>query len=798
MIELRRSPRGLNFQSLLLHNEFTEPPKAHSVLKDFQKQLRKFASTLCEDTDIKISRYFELSQLQICSKHQSIESYNQSIRCWYQRRKLVCNNIAFDKLFEEARKNALNQSKSFSSAESKNKNIATDGNMLFVAGRAGAGKTTLLKCLIKQMLDSHINLYDVRYVFFLQLHDVDFDKKMSLLEFLVPYSSIDNYTFEDKVTILNHLDTSLGVILLIDGLDEANIDQRLYPSCSVHSITTAATFIKNLLDGNILPHSRKIITSKPEALMLLGSELISRKSIFTIKSNENTIKQVFHNKSLSSPAKLCQQIRSDLRSFNCISSKSILVTRNFSVNTGSLITLTSVIVASLSLWILDNTPQIEIKAISFQEYEQFRKNRFNEEVPEQNLSEWKMVNFATHNIPDLWHKFFVAVRLIFFSHIENFKSMLEKLNSDKDNAMINILFGLCNIATLNDLLEQVVQKDFNSADDRRKSKEVLKNHALKALQNQLINDHLQYLASIFPVLGWLHEMQDDDCTSQVASALKSEIVLHGKLSFAKIKILNYVLYHRKSKLSLNVKRPTLMENCYEYFISELSVTLGQNSNIHLSQLNLVKVDIDANAMRCIAKWIHHMKVLELQNCSIVKENADILEIVTKAIAKKETPILKINFSWNDFCDEGAFYFTQCIHNIEELDLGHCSVSHNAVLLMSQAIANRKCPMKRLSLKGNFLGDEGAKHLADAIHNIQELNLKMCAVHSDGVAALVNQIKDLPNNMQELCLDLCTIGDKGAEHFLDCVGQIIKLSLHGCQISSNMHEILKNHYDKYSF
>ena len=53
-------------------------------------------------------------------------------------------------------------------------------------------------------------------------------------------------------------------------------------------------------------------------------------------------------------------------------------------------------------------------------------------------------------------------------------------------------------------------------------------------------------------------------------------------------------------------------------------------------------------------------------------------------------------------------------------------------------------MKRLILNGNNIGNEGSKHLAEAVNRIKELNLKLCGVHEVGVAALVRQINDLQN------------------------------------------------------
>ena len=53
-------------------------------------------------------------------------------------------------------------------------------------------------------------------------------------------------------------------------------------------------------------------------------------------------------------------------------------------------------------------------------------------------------------------------------------------------------------------------------------------------------------------------------------------------------------------------------------------------------------------------------------------------------------------------------------------------------------------MKRLILNGNNTGNEGAEHLAEAVHRIKELNLKLCGVHEVGVAALVRRINDLQN------------------------------------------------------
>ena len=58
-------------------------------------------------------------------------------------------------------------------------------------------------------------------------------------------------------------------------------------------------------------------------------------------------------------------------------------------------------------------------------------------------------------------------------------------------------------------------------------------------------------------------------------------------------------------------------------------------------------------------------------------------------------------------------------------------------------------MKRLILQGNMIGNEGAKHLAEAVHNIEKLNLKMCGVHEAGVASLVRRIKDLQNPVMNL-------------------------------------------------
>ena len=49
-------------------------------------------------------------------------------------------------------------------------------------------------------------------------------------------------------------------------------------------------------------------------------------------------------------------------------------------------------------------------------------------------------------------------------------------------------------------------------------------------------------------------------------------------------------------------------------------------------------------------------------------------------------------------------------------------------------------MKLLNLRGNIIGNAGACFLSECIHNIDHLNLNTCALTEEGVNALAEQIK----------------------------------------------------------
>ena len=55
-------------------------------------------------------------------------------------------------------------------------------------------------------------------------------------------------------------------------------------------------------------------------------------------------------------------------------------------------------------------------------------------------------------------------------------------------------------------------------------------------------------------------------------------------------------------------------------------------------------------------------------------------------------MLNLNLSFNLFADRGASCLSQCIHNVNDMDIRHCCISHEGVSALSRAILLRSHPV----------------------------------------------------------------------------------------------------------
>ena len=209
-------------------------------------------------------------------------------------RKEPRGNVFYDQLFQAVKSRVEEIPMKGSTPEAEKKFVLRHGNLVIISGQPGIGKSTLTKRLIEEMWTS--SLYDPDIVFFIRFRDVDYDKNTDLLGFLAPtFTEVSNNN--DRNAICKNIEKSDNVYIIMDGLDEASIDPNMnQPQLySIDAISNAAGFIQNLIAGNILPQSKKMITSRPYRFAQLPRDF-QPKVLFTIQGlDEAGLKQICSN-----------------------------------------------------------------------------------------------------------------------------------------------------------------------------------------------------------------------------------------------------------------------------------------------------------------------------------------------------------------------------------------------------------------------------------------------------------------------------------------------------------------------
>ena len=402
----------------------------------------------------------------------------------------------------------------------------------------------------------------------------------------------------------------------------SRIDQP--KSCDINAIATANEFFANLLAGNILPRSKKIITSTPNKLFQLPKALQPKILCAVQGINESSVKlicdkistdrihfdKIFHYldchpklKSYCYNPTICTMVMNFIKMMPNISRPVALQIK----------TLTDIFIFFLKAYkcldvnikMLSDTVFEDFcnKQIYFQDYNQL----FDFQIMIRSLFRLESIfKYERDFLNFMWQDFFVSVKLRLYVSKDECKDRLCDLASEKYKMVTKFLFGLCNEQSLNKLLSFVEESGLNSAIDRKEVKTMLKQFAIRNLQqvhhsdldedtNTKIFKHCTYFGSILSVLGWLREMNDDNFTKQAAESLSNEIfVCKTQILPSDIPNIIDVFQGRCSSLAVRIIFPNFFEDCFRYFFKELHTTLHQNPNILVRKLEGKNDSLKAN------------------------------------------------------------------------------------------------------------------------------------------------------------------------------------------------------------
>ena len=326
------------------------------------------------------------------------------------------------------------------------------------------------------MLNSNSRLYGpIKLIFFVKFRDVDYDVKMNLLQFLAPGDTIPRTDREQKLILEKVEKLKENVFIVMDGFDEATIGKSFNRNVyGIEAHDKAEVFIASLIRGYLLPHAKKIITSRPRQLSRLLEDFSSYFIVNIHGLNSNGQEQICKDicgKDFILMENILKFIKAhpDLKSFCYVPINAILAMKVlFETKTSewsNLSSLTAIVVTALNVWFLqDGKVLFQAKELARLASIGIEENRYYFESDDlkdaginfQNLTTFlicysnfqllegtETISYFAHLV---WQEFFVAVMLRLYTNKQDFEKAVLKLDSDKYEVVARFLFGFAMIA----------------------------------------------------------------------------------------------------------------------------------------------------------------------------------------------------------------------------------------------------------------------------------------------------------------------------------------------------------------
>ena len=594
--------------------------------KSVQELLRSNLARNCEkptinylSDDPKID-YVPLQMTQYQENMSASDSGHQHTRKEIQNlvKKPLMADILPENFFTESRKMAKNSSgyRNALTEETKEKYLNKHGNVVGVIGQAGVGKSTLSMILLSRVLKE--NLYNADYIFYIKLRDLSDNKKLTLLDFL-----FKNTTFVWKKEIkfsedfLQHLSVADSVVIILDGFDEINIIELgsyLDITFDVHAKESSLHFTLGLLNGEILPKAKKIITSRPRQLLDLPSKL---KPIFLvsilgidIQGQEqicgnicNDYKETVWNHVQNQP---------ELNSYCYVPVMAILIFYTIhqmlkfnKPNQQTPTNITQVLTNYLRLFIDTEhvrTP-INLKSLSRLAYKGIVKRKFyfsdedfqNAELQETDINTFlttfhaedktnplaflkkitKKLSYFSHLI---WQEFFAAIFMIFYLDPKELIKICSgpnkiELNNSDFEVVTKFLFGLCNEHTAA-ILQTIDENQFTSP---TQTVSFLKEYLRSSLPKSNISFNF---ISVLDFSFWLYELNDKELTREVSNYLPNSLVMEGDVFPNNVLPLCDLIRERQLDLTIDtVNNANFHKNALLLFLKEMEQIIAVSPHI---------------------------------------------------------------------------------------------------------------------------------------------------------------------------------------------------------------------------
>ena len=753
-----------------------------------------------------------------CSSKQEVIASTYRIGHYHLRRyvhsflqQLPRSNINYTQLFSAACSQAKQQAREFCrTVPEKEVYELVHGNIVLMVGQAGVGKSAVAKCILDKILNEE--LYDIDFIFYLDCQNIDCNKSKSILEFLTNDSFIHEICKEFSVElkqILEMLDKSNKVGIILDGVDERmikkhdeessissslakrqrysftslqfskNVDPRPNTT-SINDVANAETFIYNLLNGNILPQAKKLITACLQKPWNLHHTYMPKFIVEVLGLNDEGQKQIC--------CYICGEERKmnkiilhlndhpDLKRYCVFPVYCVLIMfcihlhfEDTGSDTFTLVTITKIIGTALKLYIeksqLYQGFQVEeLCALAYSGHVSFKflfdQQDLNREKIQNNTKTICLTTRMSQNINlKLWkstasnlvgffhpvmQEFLLALHMVWFADLSTFKKFIAFLDEvfssspfrwllkDYHKMVAKFLFGLCNSTTLALFQKLILPFALNESHLIQK-KALIKMKLLEIFKNENFSNIFLLVCSL------LFEMRDDQFTADLVTILKED---------KKICCLDALVPQDESSASGNatwkrVNRINIKGDIFPGNVASVHYVLQASSNTTPLYLGIFYPNFVGVSMK---EFFVQLEAT-LQSTNILVDYIDLRESIT--------------------CQDTCKIFLKCLRKTTHLIIGSAAgmqkLSVAIIEMLSDAIKKLQNKLQYLGLSGCCVGDEGLRVISSCLHNVRGLsigNLKDDQITQQGIKDLTKAI--LSNSMSLESVSLyCKLS------FIDC-------------------------------
>ena len=568
--------------------------------KDLNKSLKSEAEKNCQIKNAEIGdRVVKIAPLQITNAIQeSKDEYHFHHRD--ERAELFSKppvgDVEVEQLFVKAKEFAEHESskKDFGNPKAKEHFIKVHSNVVGILGQAGCGKSTLAKTILSRVVGEE-HLYEIDSIFYFQFRNINYNDKTNLLKFLSPTLATDWMTDKKRRdAVLKQIQDSNKVIIIMDGLDETKIDfTKDHHKVSINDETTAEIFIMNILQGTILENAKKLVFSRQRQMLELPDKLRPRFLLNILGLDEESQMQVCEDICGENKDQVYNYIKKhpEILLFSYIPINCILscyaINKTLSQEESIVPqSMTGILTFVLGLFVESPNYRGEFQAKNIAElaWKAFKVKKFNfqnKDLTDSELSNddinnlfvsvtkkqelrlfggnLQLISYFSHLI---LQEFLVAVHLLVFSSLDEFKKLIFNSNNSDCNLLSSrfemvtkFLFGLCNQETFEQLKKCIQSCQFSS----RKS-ELLQNLPKDATYRTIDDEVVCYF-------NWAYELQNDDFTNRLASRLSDEVDVICQMLPSDFGAFYYVC--KQQPITLNkLSGNNFYGTCWKEFVSD--------------------------------------------------------------------------------------------------------------------------------------------------------------------------------------------------------------------------------------